>query len=497
MTAIPPAVPAPRRWRSILALLALAAILRAAVVPLPIAHHRDEIWQYIEPAYRLVTGLAVIPWEYREGIRGWLIPALLSLPTALGQIIAPETSLHLILIRLTMLLLSLPIVIAALALGRHFYGRSGWIVGFVAAVWAELVYFAPRALSDSISLSLLFPALALLVAGVAEQERRRFALAGLLLGFAVCTRFQIAPVVAILALWSCRIDRIRWLCLLAGGSLAIALSGLADVLGGQLPFRWMIDNLRINLVENRSADYGVEPASFYPLYLLRMWGWSAVAIVPLALIGSRKLPVLLLAALVNITLHSLIPHKEYRFILFSSCALIMLAALGSAEILQRLSAHGPRKTAAIACALLWLGISVTVGATRPFSKGWGNDRQLVTLMQAAGRVPGLCGLALYGYPPRPLTAYSFVNRPVPIYLFSATDSPLRARAMNGAFNVVMAPADSLRALGSVYRLERCVARKRPVAGEVERYCLFVRPGPCVPADNRADDINAVLARAGT
>ena len=66
-------------------LLSLAALLRALNFDAFAMHHPDEVLQYIEPAYRLLTGDGIVTWEYRYGMRSWLLPWLLAGPMALGQ----------------------------------------------------------------------------------------------------------------------------------------------------------------------------------------------------------------------------------------------------------------------------------------------------------------------------------------------------------------------------------------------------------------------------
>jgi hypothetical protein len=58
-----------RRWRLVLlALLAAAFALRLLTWwLLPNIHHGDEIFQYQEPAFRLIQGYGVATWEYIEG----------------------------------------------------------------------------------------------------------------------------------------------------------------------------------------------------------------------------------------------------------------------------------------------------------------------------------------------------------------------------------------------------------------------------------------------
>ncbi|MDW4588088.1 hypothetical protein NQ227_25305, partial [Escherichia coli] len=80
-----------------------------------------------------------------------------------------------------------------------------------------------------------------------------------------------------------------------------------------------------------AADFGVTPPSAYLGNFLVVW--SAAIMLPIVAIwrGWRHAPLLLAVALVNLAFHSLIAHKEYRFVFLSVVLLILVAALGSAD----------------------------------------------------------------------------------------------------------------------------------------------------------------------
>jgi GPI mannosyltransferase 3 len=41
--------------------------------------HPDEIFEYLEPAYRLVFGQGIVTWEYAYGTRSWIISGFIAL----------------------------------------------------------------------------------------------------------------------------------------------------------------------------------------------------------------------------------------------------------------------------------------------------------------------------------------------------------------------------------------------------------------------------------
>ena len=311
-----------------------AIVLLAAVIRLPLAfwpnfHHPDETFQYLEPAWRMLGHDGIVSWEWREGMRSWLLPGMMAAPVALGDWIAPGGTGAFILPRLVATLASLSIVVSAFAFGARISRTHALVAGFVAAVWFELVYFAPHTLGEPLATAVILPAVLLLTR--AAPSRRDLLGGGALLALAVLFRFQYAPAAATLAIGACWAHRSRVLPVIAGGVAVMAVSAAVDAAHGAVPFSWLAANIGQNLLHDRAAEFGVMPASAYLDCFWLMW---SIAIVPLSFAvfrGWRHAPLLLWAALVNIAFHSLIGHKEYRFIFLSVALLVIVAALGSVD----------------------------------------------------------------------------------------------------------------------------------------------------------------------
>lgn len=94
-------------------------------------------------------------------------------------------------------------------------------------------------------------------------------------------------------------------------------------------------NLEFNVIQNSSADYGTHPAHWYfsqgmpamlgSLLPLALWGiWAAVKAKP----DTNRMPLWPLALGVwGIAMHSVLPHKEFRYILPSFELILMYAAV--------------------------------------------------------------------------------------------------------------------------------------------------------------------------
>ncbi len=470
-----------------LGVLCLAALLRAAAsIPFTVGWF-DEIWQYLEPAWHLVEGPWVQTWDYRSGIRSWLIPELLALPMGAGHALSPDTTFHLTLVRLVLAALSLVVVGAATALGLKLSRLHGAMAGFVTAIWFELIFFAPRALSEPIALAPLMGAVWLLVAWRETPGPRQFALAGLLMGLGFVARIHSAPALLVLALFTAKHDwRGAWLPLAAGGLVALAIDAAANLAMGAVPFRWAVESVRINIVENRVAAYGLSPVTGYLALFGLYWHLALAPLLLLAWLGAKRYPVLLWMAVVHLAFHSLIGHKEYRFVLVSVALLVILAAIGSADLLRRV----PRRRLALATAgamTVWAGSSAALGAGN-FRPNWSMEAGLAEALERAGRPARTCGLALYR--PRGTVAgsYALYRRATPIYRVATRDEAARHAA---AFDVVLTGPAHTGELPPAYRLEACASPGFTNAPS----CVLRRAGGCAP-DRSLQELNDWLAASG-
>jgi hypothetical protein len=478
MIALPSAWPAARsrawgwdaRW-TLVAVLALALVLRLWTAATPGHHHPDAIYQYLDPARRLLSGYGVVTWEWRVGMRSWLLPALLSGPMALGG------GWPIALPRIAVAVASLGIVWSAWAIGARRSRTHAVLGAFVAATWFELAYFGAQTLSEPIATAALLPAAVLL--GGRRPSRRALAGAGALLAFACLCRLQYVPAAGALALVASGRDLPRRAAPLLIGGLAVAAAGaLVDMAAGATPYAWMFENFRQNYLENRSAAFGVSPPLAYPQLIGRLWGAWVVPVAIGVWFGRRLSPALLAAALINLAVHSAIGHKEYRFIHLTTTVFVVVAALGWAEILR--SARVDRRAAyATGVAALWAAASLAV-LNGPDPRQWLAFRQAgATLFAAAARDPAACGVAIVEEASFSEVPGEAGLRPDQRLHILADADPANGgggwRATpdgGGGFDRVVA--------GEQHR-ERLSPRYRPVGCEPwngTRLCLFARSGGC-------------------
>ncbi len=473
-------------------LLLLALALRLAVLAIATPAHPDEVFQYLETAHRIVFGQGVVTWEWRAGMRGWLLPVLVSGPMWLGAALDPHGGLYLLLPKLVATVASLVVVAVAWRLGERLSRLHAQVAGFVAAIWYDFIYFAPHVVSETVGDLLILPAAWLLI-DRARWTWPRLALAGALLTAAITVRFQYAPAVAALVVASCISDLRRcWQPILVGGVVGLLPSVLSDLAMGAVPFAWALENVQLNLIEHRAASFS---ASGPFGYVLEAWPRMALWIIPLtglAAIGARRYPALAWMAAVNLIFHSLIAHKEYRFVLVSLVAGVLLAAIGTVEWAHYDERKGGLKAGRARLRFLlvvWVlaSLSCTFGAYRLQWMKFRPEIQLYTRLRAD---PALCGMAIYRHDWSVTGGYAYLHRATPMLLFDDKDGGRSAEhvaASVPAFNTIMAAPAYAPELPAAFANVGCEGRGR------WRMCLYRRSGACDPSPS-AFEMNTVLKR---
>lgn len=473
-------------------LLLLAVLLRLAVMTVATPVHPDEVFQYLEPAHRLLFGQGVITLEWRSAMRGWMLPLLVSVPMKVGASLAPDSALYLILPNLVMVAVSLTTVLGAWSLGERISRLHAQVAGFVAATWYEFIYFAPHVMSETASIALILPAALLLL----DRDRwtgLRLAFAAALLANAAAIRFQHLPAIGTLVVACCVSDvRRSWRPLLLGGLVGLAPSIICDLAMGGVPFAWILENFRVNIGHGLAARFSSSgPLGYFDLAWPRLALWS-IPLLALAGLGARRYPALAWTAGVNLIFHSAIAHKEYRFILLSVVIAVLLAAIGAVDWARAVERRdgveaGRRKLRLLCVAWVLASVSCSFGG---FHTQWMKLRPEMDLYGRLRSDPSLCGLAVYRHHFTMTGGYTYLHRASPMLYFTTDD---RARpgadlAQNAdAFNTIMTPPRYGPELPAAFKPADCEGS----AGS--RVCLYRRPGPCTDTGGRFA-INAVLRR---
>ncbi|MDP9086810.1 MAG: hypothetical protein M3N02_08610, partial [Pseudomonadota bacterium] len=467
--------------------LVVAFLLRAGIACWPVLSHPDELWQYMEPARHIVAGRWVETWDFRSGLRSWLLPMILSGPMALGYAIAPDARLDLLFARLFCALLSTLAVLACVHIGRRLSPAHGLIAGVATGCWFELVYFGPRTAAEPVATSLaLLAAVLLLRRGTVSMLS-----AGLLIALGCAIRLQYLPALAILVIGSIGLNRRRYSLVLAGGLGGLAISGLADFTMGAVPFQWVWRSYFVNVTQGKAASFGVEPYWWYGKEAWNLYGAAIFAILPLVVVGGRRYPWLFASAMVNLAFHSCIAHQEYRFIFYTVFLFILLAAIGSVDLWSRYvrqSPSIPRRLASLpVLGSSWLMLSALSAGLGSAPARWGVNGRMIAAWKTAGDVADVCGVAVYRIADMPAASYAVLSRDVPIYQFD--DADRNAGIQSRAFNVALTEKRFASDLKG-FELLSC--------DRLNYFCVFRRPRNCekTPTDSRYDE-NLFLIRKGS
>ncbi len=301
----------------------------------------DEMFQFLEQAHRLVFHQGIVPWEFQVGLRSWLVPLLLAAPMELARLADPDPIFGLAVIRILLCLASLSIVWCAVRWGERFGGRhGGWIAGLVAALWPDLWLMAPHPLEETLSAYALVPAVYLITCCDDVDfrvARRRVAWAGFLLGLAFTLRIQLAPAIAIAGIVLCGRDLWRWRAALLAAALPVLIAGMLDWVTWGQPFRSFWLNVYLNVfLHVASHDFGGNPGGYFLFMLAMDWLWALPVAVILAWQARRVMALPAGLALVVLLTHSLIAHKEFRFVFPAVALAVPVFGIGLA-LLPRLS----------------------------------------------------------------------------------------------------------------------------------------------------------------
>lgn len=362
-------------WPLIL-VLSLGFFLRIGF--LLFSHHLyypDELFQFLEPAYRLVNGAGIIPWEFREGLRSWIIPGILAgilwTTKQFGLTYPQEYDFA---IRMVLAILSLSSIWSVYTLTEWFTRKRRVAVAaaFAVAIWYEWVYVSGRPLSEVIASYLLLGGMALTIQVIASLACRQAGnevirttrqsnqgqgnleddvtsnrvprlgwkpglamtslSAGLLLGIGTYLRIQyfLFPLLFIIFIYLKNKNKVHVKNILYGLVSGFGFGGWVDYLTWGNWFYSQTQNISLSFDAGISTIFGQEPWYWYVKQLLIVS--SGGYLFALALPQKHRALGWLIGGL--LILHSLFSHKEYRFVMVLIPLLLVAATIGYFHLTQ-------------------------------------------------------------------------------------------------------------------------------------------------------------------
>jgi GPI mannosyltransferase 3 len=386
----------------------------------------DEIYQSLEPAHHLVFGYGLVPWEFVEGARSWAFPGLVAgLLRTLTWVIGEHPRHYLVGVRLAFCAISMLTVWGTYQLARTCGARAvgASLAALCFALSPATIYFAPRAMSETASAVAVAFGLALTLQ--LQASRRQSVIGALLLGLSALIRLQNG--LFCLSLIGILLARRQWRsCVWC----TVVLLGAAVVYGALDRLTWgswyhsVIEYLRFNVVQGKSAQWGTSEPTLYLRVLWTSMPLVMVWVAPLALLGGRRSMGLLLTAITYVVVHSLVGHKEYRFLIPVLPVLFALAGAGFCTLVvwrpfpARVAASVIAATLVLAACRfhgLTFGDFGQYGPTRARDSAFDDFGPVNRLLIVAHDRPDLCGIAVLAAHLSWTGGATYLHRNVPIY----------------------------------------------------------------------------------
>ena len=351
-------------WRLLPVVLGLAFAARVTVVlGGDFIYHPDVVFQYLEPAWRLVSGHGLVMWEQYYGARSQLIPTVLAgvmqVLRALG--VDHPTTLRTG-VEVVLCAVSLVIPWGMYAFARVVFDeRVGRVALVLGAAWYEMVALAGQPLSETLALCPLLWTFAL---AVEVRTPGRAAALGLLVVLTGALRIQYAPLAAVAAAYafvamgtSLRLQFLRAAAVTLG---LVVLFDLATV--GWPLLRSYVANLVFNLVFSEEVRrLGLYGSWYFHPFALLVASGGLFLVGPTAMLEPRAhrraaIKWLWIPVALTLVLHAFPPWKEYRHVL----AVVPLWLTALAAVFCRLwsRADAPGRGIAFLLAMGFVAVAV-------------------------------------------------------------------------------------------------------------------------------------------
>jgi len=387
-----------RAWWLITGVITLGIVLRIVAGSQSLGFvHPDEHQQYLEAANKIAYGYGVSFWEYERGIRHYLYPGALAILLRVFDGIGITSPVHQAQTIRSLMGTAIFASIVGYSFGLLKQQRHVAAISLLclSAISPFFIFVGARTLSETAMIPLLIAMLHFL--------DRRPGVAGFLAGVMFAVRFQSALFVAPLffAVAAHRIVKDKSLSGLRTSAwpfavncvAALLLVGFIDYCTWGHWFHSSIEYVRANVVEDVASSFGVSPWYQYAIWSFDSLIDSTFVIIPFACIGAWLRPRLAFAMLVFVVAHSLIGHKEPRFLWPMIPVVFVLVAVGVEKIAETVPAKRKK--------LLAIGLALTLFASVKFqwdATDWhmGRTESSALALAEVREIDDVRGVALIG-----------------------------------------------------------------------------------------------------
>jgi phosphatidylinositol glycan class B len=302
-------------WKLFFPLMAAGLVARLVVgITTDVPLHFDEIMQYLEQAHRLVFNYGIVPWEYREGTRSLIVPGFISGILYGAKMAGVGSSLiYINVVKTVFCVLSMAIPAGMYFFARNTLSEKTAKTALVAGCfWYELIVFAHKPLTTFVATAVLMAALSL---AVQKQNVLKVFWVSVLFILIIAIRLHLVPLVLVfMAAFLMRLSKQQKTLFVIGSILTILLVGYIDYLSWGAWWHSYYQAINFNLGKKVAAGFGTSPFYQYALWIALASGVLFYPAVGWSIYLLKKYHLLLIAIIVILLPHSIIGHKEYRFI---------------------------------------------------------------------------------------------------------------------------------------------------------------------------------------
>jgi GPI mannosyltransferase 3 len=439
-------------------------------------YYPDEIFQSVEQGYRLVYGYGIIPWDVAYGLRSVWFAAFSAIPMYLlsfFHLTTPE--IYLPATNIWFSWFSISLIPAVYLLSTYITRRKHeqFLATYAATIWYELVYFAPRALTESVSINLL--SLGFILPHIFPNFRW-LGPALLMLASTLRPQYAILAIVIAYALYRQRFYTIKQA--VGGGLLGMLPLAATDYMTQGIPLGSVINNVRLSFFSGASEVFGTHPLIWYFRTIIGTTGGLFILTFTTFRQGTyRHLSRIIVGLLL---LHSVISHKEYRFI-YAAIPLILMVA--STVLYRFFLKHNASKQRALYLSASLISVLSILGITHNLP-GQSAAYQIpplqrdpyFSLFTHVRNDPTACGLMHDSRNWVYTGGYYSIGKPVPFYDASVVAPP---EAYNYLITTTNPPAGY--ALVATTASHSVLVQGKPL--NLPPYTLYKRTGNCQPEIN--------------
>ncbi|MEL7114442.1 MAG: hypothetical protein AAGP08_02445 [Pseudomonadota bacterium] len=397
-------------------LVVLAALLARFVVGYTNDRfiHPDEMFQYYEPAHRLLYGYGIVTWEWLYGIRSWLIPLLIAGLMKVPNLVGLDgVEYYEFTVVLGLSALNTTMVIAMYRFAQmvtdELTARVAMVLG---AIWPIFLYFGPTPLPNLMAgVGLMWIAVLVL----RQPTTLSLVMLGVISALTLGVRYQVIPAVGLMHLFAMYTLRTRYFVVLFAGLATLAPIGYLDVIFWRGFFSSFLDNFYFNFTEKISEKFGQEPVSWYfTTYVADTGALIIPMLIGCFLIMKRAWPIWLSIAIGVIFMH--VPaHKEFRFIVW----MLPFGLIGLAYLMVYIEPRFAPKPLVQGFFAFWVSVFTVIFLAFQYEafEPLPHRKETISIVREIRSDPDLRGIhidAAYRWWDR-WGGYYYLNRPVPYY----------------------------------------------------------------------------------